>query len=423
MNLEVKKSVISGTFCVPGSKSHTIRAVAFATMAEGKSEIFNPLSSEDTESSLKASVVLGAEVKKEKKCWIITGHGKNLQISQDFADLGNSGTSLRIFSALAALGNKKISFDGDSSLRTRKMAPLLKALEGLGAKITSSENWTCPLSVKGPIKGGKIRMECKSSQYLTALLIATPLLENDSEIELTLLNEKPYVEITLDWLTKMGISFNASNDLMHFNIKGGQIYRPFKTSIPGDFSTATFPLASSAVTGGTVTLKNLDFSDKQGDKEVFYYLDKMGMKIRKDSSVTEVIPAKLSGIEIDMNSTPDALPAMAVIGCFADGKTILKNVPQARMKETDRIASMTCELRKMGANVEEFEDGMAISKSQLHGTELESYGDHRIAMALAIAAMGANGKSVIKNAECSSVTYPAFFDDFKNCGANFSFLS
>ncbi len=422
MNLEVSRSTIRGEISVPGSKSHTIRAVAIAAMADGISKIHRPLISGDTLSSLNAASAFGAGIDKQKDLWTIRGVAGKPIMREGVIDVGNSGTTLRIFGGLSSISSHKTEFDGDDSLRTRHMAPVLSALEILGAKTVSREG-KCPLSIQGPIRGGKATVEGKSSQFLTAILLAVPLIEGDTEISVYNLNEKPYVEITLDWLSRQNIKFEYSKDLLSFKIKGGQAYKPFELTIPADFSTATFPLVAAAVTGGEVVIKNLDFKDRQGDKEVFLYLEKMGMDIKRGFEKTIVRSSgKLNGIDIDLNSTPDALPAMAVAACFANGTTRLLNVPQARIKETDRIACMTCELRKMGAEIEELPDGMVIRNSRLHGAEVESYHDHRIAMALAIAGLNAEGKTVVKNAESAAVTYPEFIEDFRKLGADFQSL-
>ena len=419
MNLEVSRSTIRGEISVPGSKSHTIRAVAIAAMSDGISKIRRPLISGDTLSSLNAASAFGAGIDKQKDLWTIKGVAGKPVMKQGVIDVGNSGTTLRIFGGLSSISSHKTEFDGDDSLRTRHMAPVLSALEMLGAK-TVSKDGKCPLSIQGPIRGGKTTVEGKSSQFLTAVLLAVPLIEGDTEISVFNLNEKPYVEITLDWLNRQNIKFEYSKDLLNFKIKGGQAYKPFELIIPADFSTATFPLVAAAITGGEVVIKNLDFNDRQGDKEVFSYLKKMGMNIKRGFEKTIVrTSGKLNGIDIDLNSTPDALPAMAVAACFATGNTRLLNVPQARIKETDRIACMTCELRKMGAEIEELSDGMVISNSRLHGAEVDSYQDHRIAMALAIAGLNAEGKTVVKNAESAAVTYPEFVEDFRKLGAEF----
>lgn len=422
MKLEVSRSTIKGEISVPGSKSHTIRAVAIATMADGISKICRPLISGDTLSSLNAASAFGAEIERGKNLWTIKGVAGKPAMKQGVIDVGNSGTTLRIFGGLSSISPHMTEFDGDDSLRTRHMAPVLSALEMLGAK-TVSKNGKCPLSIQGPIKGGKTTVEGKSSQFLTAILLAVPLIEGDTEISVFNLNEKPYVEITLDWLVKQNIKFEYSKDLLSFKIKGGQAYKPFELTIPADFSTATFPLVAASVTGGEAVIRNLDFNDRQGDKEVFSYLEKMGVNVKRGFERTVVRSSgQLKGVDLDLNSTPDALPAMAVAACFASGTTRLLNVPQARIKETDRIACMTCELRKMGADIEELPDGMVIRNSKLHGVEVDSYHDHRIAMALAIAGLNAEGKTIVKNAESAAVTYPEFVDDFRKLGADFRII-
>ena len=418
MKLSINKSNLTGKISVPGSKSHTIRAVAVAMMADGISKIYNPLISEDAESCLKAAELLGAKVKIEENLWTITGINGKLKNPNEIIDLGNSGTSLRILAGLAATADFAITFDGDESLRSRPMHQLLDALENLGVEINSN-NGKCPVTIKGPIKGGKTKVDGTSSQFLTSLLFSTPLAKEDSIITVDNLNEKPYAEITLDWLKKQNIKFDYNDDLSVFEVKANQKYNPYESTIPADFSTATFPLIASAVTKSKIEIQNLDFSDKQGDKEVFKYLEKMGLEISIGEKSTIVNYTKpLKGVEIDLNATPDALPAMAVVACFAKGETKLYNVAQARIKETDRIKCMTCELRKMGADIEELEDGMIIKESKLHSAELKGYDDHRIVMALAIAGMGMNEEITINGAEAASVTYPNFIKDFKILGAN-----
>ncbi len=420
MKAFIKKSVVNGVIEVPGSKSHTIRAVAVASVADGISFIRSPLISEDAISSIGAARRLGAVIDMKKDVWTVQGTGARFKKPSEIMDMGNSGTSLRIFSALAALGDFEVSFDGDSSLRTRLMGPLLSALEKLGAK-TSSREGKCPLSLKGPIKGGKTEVEGKTSQFVTALLFACPLCPADTEIKVFNLNEKPYVEITLDWLDKQNIAYEMSSDMLCFKIKGGQKYKPFDLTIPADFSTATFPLVAAAVTGGAVDIRNLDFNDRQGDKAVFSFMEKMGMTVKHEGKLTSVSRSgALKGAGLDLNDTPDALPALAVAAAYAEGRTVLGNAPQARIKETDRIACMCSELKKMGADIEELPDGLVINGGRpLHGAEVESYGDHRIAMALSIAGMGASGETIVNEAQSASVTYPDFYEDFKKLGADF----
>ncbi len=422
MQFKVKASQVNGRIAVPGSKSHTIRAVAIATMAEGTSFIRSPLISADTLAAADAARSLGAVVDMADGVWTVKGTGGKLKDPGRIIDMKNSGTSLRIFSGLAALADFDVAFDGDKSLRSRPMSNLLDALKPLGV-VSESVDGKCPMKLKGPLKGGHTVVNGKSSQFLTALLFAAPLAEQDCEIDVVKLNEIPYVRITMGWMERQGIKFEYAEDLSHFSIPGRQCYKAFDSVIPADFSTATFPLMAAAVTGGKVDIANLDFSDLQGDKVVFDYFEKMGIKITRSADITSVDGSpELNGIEIDMNSTPDALPAVAVAAAMSSGRTVLKNVEQARIKETDRIACMTRELRKMGANVEELPDGMIIDGSGLNGAVVDGCDDHRIVMALTIAGMVADGETTVTTAEAAGVTYPEFVKDFKALGADITVI-
>ena len=422
MEISVKKSKIAGEIEIPGSKSHTIRAIFIASLASGTSTIKMPLISADTVAALRAASILGAWIKRgDDTVWRISGTGGHLLQPAGVINMENSGTGLRLFTAMAALGNFKVRFDGDDSLRTRKMGSLLEALSSMGAAVESA-NGQCPLSVTGPIKGKEVLVDGKTSQFLSALRLVAPLLEDPTTIHVSKLNEQPYVHITLDWLKRQGIEVKHDSSMTCFEVPGGNKYKPFSTLIPVDFSTASFPLLAAAVTGGEVKVPNLDFDDLQGDKVVFDHFAKMGVKISRSQNITTIKgPRKLKAFDLDLNATPDALPVLAVAAACAEGVSYLRNTPQARIKETDRIACMTAELRKMGIKVEELEDGMVITGGKLKGCDdLQSYKDHRIAMALAIAGLAAEGKSVIHDAECAAVTYPAFVENFQAAGADFS---
>ncbi|MDD5727825.1 MAG: 3-phosphoshikimate 1-carboxyvinyltransferase [Victivallales bacterium] len=417
MKVKIKKSVLNGEIAVPGSKSHTIRALAAALMADGKSMVRAPLESADTLSVLEAVRMLGARAEKFPGRWEITGTGGRITVPGKTVDMGNSGTGLRILCGIAATGNKEIVFDGDASLRSRPMGQLTDALNNLGASIRTAAG-KCPVRVAGPLKGGRTEIIGTSSQFLTSLLFACPFAEKDSEIIPVKLQEKPYVEITLSWLERLGVRFEAAADMTYFRIPGGQHFKAFDYIIPADFSTAAFPLGAGAVAGGRIRIKNLDFTDLQGDKAVFDYVGRFGARVERHDAWTEVSPGKLKGVDLDLNSTPDALPLLAVIAACAQGTSRFYNVAQARIKETDRISCMACELTKMGVKVQELPDGMIIagSNGRLKGAELESHDDHRIAMALAVAALAADGESVINGMECAGVTYPGFIADFKALG-------
>ena len=421
MDLSVKKSKVSGMMEIPPSKSHTIRAIYMAAAANGTSTIKMPLVSKDTVACLRAASILGAWIKRgDDSVWRISGTGGHFLQPAKTVNLENSGTGLRLFTALAALGNLPVRFDGDNSLRTRKMGSLLSALETLGAK-TSSESGNCPLTVCGPIRGGEIEVDGKTSQFLSSLLMVSPLLKEDTIIHVENLHEIPYVHMTLEWLAKLGIRVDHDEKMTRFQVYGNQKYSSFTTLIPVDFSTAAFPLLAAAVTGSRISIPNLDFEDVQGDKAVFSFFEQMGVTVTQGKPITVLEgPEKLKGIEADLNATPDALPVLAVAAACAEGKSRFYNVPQARLKECDRIHAMAVELRKMGAKVEEIPDGMEITGGKLKGSkDLRSYNDHRIAMALAIAGMAASGESVIHDAECFGVTFPDFVECFTEAGAKF----
>lgn len=426
MKLLVNPSKICGTAEVPGSKSHTIRGVITSVLADGESVLHAPLQSADTESALNAAKKLGASFHIDSDgSWHIHGIGGRKPVVNDVIDLGNSGTSLRLLSAAAGLFDSEIKFDGDDSLRTRPMKPLLDALEMLGVK-TSSTNGKAPLSVKGPMLGGRCTVSGVSSQYLSALLFAAPLASEATVIDLESLNEQPYVEMTLKWLDFLNIRYKAAADLLHFEIEGNQKYHAYEKIIPADFSTSLFVLGAALQSGSDsgVEIKNLDFTDSQGDKEVFRFFERSGAKIEYGSNVHIPANQKLKGGKFDLNSVPDALPIFSAIGAGVAGETFhCLNVPQARLKETDRIDCMSRELRKMGGIIEELPDGMIITGTRLHGSnELESYGDHRIGMALAVAALNADSPSIINGIECAAVTFPDFIKQFQSLGADFKVI-
>ena len=420
MDLYITPSRINGSLGVPGSKSHTIRGVICGILAEGKSILRYPLESDDTRAAIGAARALGAEVVQHDDFWEISGCGGVFQAPGKTIDMLNSGTSLRLFYSCAARQDFPVTFDGDASLRTRKMATLIETLESLGCRCTSV-NGKCPVSICGPVRSGKAQVDGESSQFLSSLLFALPFADGEFELELPFLNEKPYVGITLSWLDFLGIKYEVSSDWLHWHIKGNQKINAFERAIPADFSTAAFPLAAGVIAGGCLEMTNLDFNDCQGDKAVFEHVKTMGAQLGYGKTLTVRGGVKLKPGVFDLNATPDALPVMAVAAAFAQGETRLVNAPQARIKETDRIAVMAGELTKMGVAVEELPDGLVI-----HGTgkvkgaqNLNSHGDHRIVMSLAVAALGAEGESVISEAECAGVTYPGFFETFKNLGANF----
>jgi 3-phosphoshikimate 1-carboxyvinyltransferase len=422
MVLKANKSRPCGRVFIPGSKSHTIRALFIASLAQGKSEIANPLVSDDAISAVDTLRALGAEIEMQDNKFIVDGFGGNPRTPEDVVNVGNSGTTLRFGLGAAALGEGFTVFTGDGQVRKRPLDPLIKALNNLGANVFSTRNnGLAPAVVKGRLKGGETELNSVTSQYLSSILISAPLLEHDTEIMLTRLNEVPYVEMTLWWLDSQNIVY-SNNDFKHFSIKGRQQYRPFSISISGDFSSATFFAVQAAISGEEFILENLDMTDPQGDKLVLAILESMGAKVDIRKNEVSIRGNSLTGREIDMNPIPDALPAMAVAGCFAEGETRLVNVPQARLKETDRIHVMCKELSRMGADIKELEDGLVIRQSKLKGCRVDGHYDHRIVMALAIAGLNSEGDTMIDAAEAVNVTFPEFVDLMKSCGGRLELI-
>jgi 3-phosphoshikimate 1-carboxyvinyltransferase len=333
----------------------------------------------------------------------------------------NSGTSTNLtIGILAALGIKA-EITGDASLRSRPVIALTEALTGLGCSIKFLEKQGCPpLQISGRISGGRITLDAgKSSQYVSSLLLACPLVQQETDIIVENPTELPYIEMTLKWLEEQGIKYEREG-FKHFKVFGNQTYKPFEKTIPADWSSATFPICAAAVTDSDVLVKGIDLNDVQGDKAVINYLSNMGADIEIEKNGIRIKGKNLEGKQLDINATPDALPALSVIGCFAGGRTKLYNVAQARVKETDRIKVMAEELGKMGADIKELPDGLIIGHSSLKGAQVNGHNDHRVVMALSIAALTAQGRTSVDTAEAVSVTYPDYVETMKVLGAKFS---
>ncbi len=418
MKLICERARLSGTVAIPGSKSHTIRAVAIAALAEGESRIEAPLESGDTLSALAAYEALGAGVEKRAGEWLVQGLAGVPRATRSEIDVGNSGTTLRIaMGSFALLREGQVVLTGDEQIQRRPAGPLAQSLTELGASVRSLKDTGCaPFEVAGCLRGGATSIEAVTSQYVTSLLVNTPLAEGNSHITVPVLNEAPYLLITLDWIGRQGVSVEHSG-MAEFHVPGGQRYRPVNRRIPADFSSATFFLAAGALGENNVVSEGLDIEDTQGDRAVVDYLRQMGARVTLEGQGIRVKANGLSGCEIDLNATPDALPMMAALACFAQGTTRLVNVPQARLKETDRIAVMKQELERLGAKATELPDGLVIEESALHGAEVDGHGDHRVVMALAVAASMLKEPTVIHGYEAASITYPGFAEALSQLGA------
>lgn len=401
---------------VPASKSQTIRALLIAAFARGVSVIRHPLISSDTLSAVRAVEAMGAAVTFSDDDSIATVDSSGMQPDATITiDAGNSGTTTYLLLPMAASLGVPVTITGDEQLRKRPVGPLKEALKELGAEISDSNGYP-PITVKGPLKGGNTSIECRTSQYLSGLLLASPLAEGETVIDCPLLYEKPYVSLTLGWLDKQGIDYNITDDYMHSHVSGRQHYKPFDEYINGDYSSASFFFAMAAMAGTEITVKGLDRNDPQGDRKILTILEKMGCSITwHGNEVTVKGSGKLKGGEFDLNEIPDTLPILAVTAAAAEGITVLGNVPQARIKETDRIAAMRENLAALGVDAEETEDSLIIhGKGKIPGGAGKGFGDHRIIMALASASCAAANDITIDDESAVSVTFPSFFRLFNS---------
>jgi len=421
-----KKASLQGEVIVPGSKSHTIRAVLLAAMAEGRSIIHNPLTSNDCLSALKAARAFGAEIIEEYGAWIVEGKGKNLHVPDNFIDTENSGTTTNFVASIAALLDGYTFITGDHQIRRRPIKPLVDALNELGAKafLTRPGAAAPPVVIGGKMHGGRVSFSGFNSQFISGILLSSPLAEGDTEIIVENPLEKPYLQMTLDWMKLYGVvPSEASSDYKYFAVKGSQSYKAVESTVPSDWSAAAFPLIAAVTTPSEVVISGVDFDDCQGDKAVVDHLIAMGADITKDSKNKRMIikggTPLHGGLTIDLNDIPDSLPALSVAACFAQGKTKFINLAHVRVKETDRVGVMENELKKLGADIETGPDYMIVNGGKtLTGANVDSYDDHRVAMALTVAGLFAKGETKVRDVQCASVSFPRFFELMNEIGAN-----
>jgi len=413
---------LHGTVKAPPSKSYTHRAIILAGLSHGTTKILEPLLSEDPLATIAAMRAAGASIDVYDDHLLVHGNAGEIE-GPELVDVKNSGTTIRIMSSVFSLQPKKVTLTGDESRQQRPLGPLLEALEGVGVK-TTSKNGKPPITVQGPMQGGVIKIRGDvSSQYISGLLIACPLRRHDTTIEITTdLKSRPYIDVTLDALADFGVRADASEDYQDFYVPGNQFYSRGEYIIEGDYSGAAFMLGASALAGKEVTVRNLPQQSKQGDRYFLEILKMMDANVRVRGDEVSVLGGRsLRGIDVDLSQTPDLLPITAVMCALARGKSRIHNVEHARIKECDRISAMAQGLKRMGANVEERQDGLVIEGAdELQGARIESFADHRIVMAFAAAALRAKGETTINKAESVAVSYPKFIEDFKMLGAGLS---
>ncbi len=421
--LTVNPSEVEGEVIAKPSKSYTHRFFSIGLLADGVSKIRNPLLSLDTESTLEAVKILGGEVEVTEPGVKIIGTGGELDPKSNKINVGNSGTTLRLMSAISTLSSKKIQLTGDQSILKRPMGPLINSLNDLGSNAECKGNkGRPPVVVGGGLVGGEtIITGSVSSQFISALLFASPYSQVGVDLEVEEgLKSKPYVRITLETLRLASADVQASSSLMSYKIPGEQVFESIDCTVPGDFSSAAFILAAGAMSDRGVKVTNLDPDDVQGDKRIINLLKEFGAEVEVgESHVKAVGKEKLNGIDADCSNNPDLVPILTVLGAMSEETTRLYNVKHLRYKEVDRLKALTTELGKLGVEIEEKEDGLKIrGNGKISGGEVNSYGDHRTAMALTIAGLFAEGQVKISNAESVNISYPGFVKDIQKIGAS-----
>ncbi len=414
MNCKVDKAKISGKIVCPSNKSYTHRAVFLASLTKGESTIENILHSADTKATIEACKRFGAKINE---------NGNNLVINSDSSihastiDAANSGTTIRMATAIASLADGKSTLSGDASLNQRPMKPLLDALESIGAKCSSNDGKP-PVEVSGIIKGGELSIPGNiSSQFISALMIAAPLSQNGIilNIEGDLVS-KPYLDATISIMKKFGVDVKTEIPYKKYSINN-QTYNSSSVIIPSDFSSLALLLSASVLIGDNLQIEATLSDLPQGDEYFIEILKKLGADVDINGNIITVkSPEKLDGGKFDLSNTPDLLPPLSILALKTTNPIEIFNVKHARYKETDRIAILARELQKLGIKVEEKEDGLILhSSDELNGANLNSENDHRLFMTFCIAGMYV-GNCIVSDAESVNVSYPNFIDDVNAIG-------
>ncbi|MFX0187412.1 MAG: 3-phosphoshikimate 1-carboxyvinyltransferase [Candidatus Hodarchaeota archaeon] len=428
---------LNGEISAPPSKSYSHRAFIIASLADGISVIKNPQTSGDVEVTINGLKSLGINILKEtENSYVVQKTADAFKSIKESIDCKNSGTSIRIFCALSLIVKGGLSLTGEFLKRNRPIIPLLEALKYLGAEYKLEGKIIHIERRKHQCNTVKIQGDI-SSQFITALLIISPMLKCEEkdfvEIEITTpLVSYPYVKITLDILDSFGINFQEKlNDqkIGKYIIPSGQKYRSQIYSIPGDFSSVAFIIAAAVLSpeDSNVIIKNVDIQNPQGDKRIIEILRRMGAKIDVNQNNNQVTVKggintyPLKGKDVDCSQIPDLFPILSIVGAFAKGKTTLYNASNLRLKESDRISVMARELAKMGVKTTEKNDKLTIYYCEkLKGSKINHEKDHRIAMACCVAALYAENNSEIKNTNIIEDSYPSFIKDLKKLGAEFN---
>ena len=413
MKASIYKSEIKGRVVAPSSKSYTIRGLICAALAKGKSEIINPLSSDDTQAALNVLSQIGISICQKEDAWQVTGGDFHQPDTDLFCD--ESAATLRFMTAICSLVPGRCRLVVGSSLSRRPVKPLIQALRQLGVNC-SCQGETAPVIVDGgKLKGGVTELPGNiSSQFVSALLFISPFAEEGMTIRLTApLESKPYVLMTLDCLERFWITVRFSRDRDEFETVT-QVYKPVKYKVEGDWSSASYLLALGALSG-EIEVENLNPESLQGDRMILNFLQDMGAPVKINKNSITVKKSRLKAIRADLSDCIDLLPTMAVLAATANGVSKFVGIERARIKESNRVSALREGLKGMGIKVTEERNKLTITGSQPIGSVIDTKGDHRIAMAFSILGSVAGG-TIINDAECVTKTYPEFWDILKSIG-------
>jgi 3-phosphoshikimate 1-carboxyvinyltransferase len=410
-------SRLSGTVRAPPSKSYTHRAIVLAALSGGPCRIGRPLRAEDIDATIDGMRAFGAEIEEKGETLVVSA--PSLGPPSQIIDARNSGTTLRLLTSVAALFEGTTVLTGDASLQKRPMDPLIQALTGLGAGARSLDgSGHPPVEIRGVLRGGIAKIAGGvSSQFLSSLLISCPLARGDSTIRvLPPRQSEPYLAMTSHMIRAFRGDVQEDSD--GFRIRGRQTYHPTDIDVPGDFSSAAFPMVAAAITQGDVTVTGVDFRTPQGDSRIVEHLRSFGARADVSGDRVRVRGAPLVGQTVDVGDTPDLFPILAVLATQAEGETRFVNGSQLRFKESDRIESVVSALKALSANVKATADGCVVSgPTRLIGAPVDSRGDHRILMAAAVAGLVALGVVDITDPWCFRISYPSFLNDMRSLGA------
>lgn len=410
-------SFLSGAVKVPSSKSIGHRALICASLANGTSHIKNMDFSKDMEATCNVLENLGVDIIVSENEITVNGTGK-ISYSGNELFCGESGSTLRFLIPIALLQSSSLIFNGSGKLVERPLNPYYEIFREKGIKF-ANKNGILPLSLEGTLTPGLYKMPGGvSSQFISGLLFALPLLRENSSIEIEgNMESKPYIDLTLDVLSSFGISI-VNNDYKSFFIEGNQKYDPMEYCVEGDYSQAAF-FISAGLLNGSLQCDNLNFNSLQGDKAVVDIVKSMGGDISIASDKLTVKKSNLKAVDIDASQIPDLVPVLTVLAALSQGETLIYNASRLRIKECDRLHAITAELNKIGANIIEKEDSLVIKGVEvLNGGVVDSWNDHRIAMSMAIASLRSKSPIIINNYRAVEKSYPNFFKDFVSVGGN-----